>query len=41
MRVCQRLGISCMSIELDKNYCKHIAEENGLIQVKDNLWEDV
>jgi site-specific DNA-methyltransferase (adenine-specific) len=31
MRVCKRLGISCMSIEIDKNYCEHIAEENGLI----------
>jgi site-specific DNA-methyltransferase (adenine-specific) len=30
MRVCKRLGISCMSIEIDQNYCKHIAEENEL-----------
>jgi hypothetical protein len=30
MRVCKRLNVSCMSIEIDKNYCKHIAEENEL-----------
>jgi hypothetical protein len=41
MRVCKRLNVGCMSIEVDRNYCEHIAEENGLVQVKDNLWEDV
>jgi hypothetical protein len=41
MRVCKRLNVGCMSIEIDRNYCEHIAEENGLIQVKDNLWENV
>lgn len=30
MRVCKKLGISCMSIEIDKNYCEKISEENSL-----------
>ena len=33
MRVCKRLNVSCMSIEIDKNYCKHIAEENELCEI--------
>jgi len=30
LRVCKRLGISCLAIELDTNYCKNIANENDI-----------
>jgi len=38
LRVCSRLGLNCIAIEIDKYYCEKIAEDNDLIQVNDTMW---
>lgn len=32
MRVCRRIGRGCTLIEIDEEYCKHLAQEQGLKQ---------
>ena len=38
LRVCRRLGLSSLSIELDKTYCERIAADNNLSQINDGEW---
>ncbi|MFA5344704.1 MAG: DNA methyltransferase [Candidatus Omnitrophota bacterium] len=38
LRVCKRLGISCTTGDIDPNYCKMIAEENGLQPAITKFW---
>jgi site-specific DNA-methyltransferase (adenine-specific) len=38
LRVCRRINRRCISIEIDRDYCERIAEENGLIYSRENFW---
>jgi site-specific DNA-methyltransferase (adenine-specific) len=40
LRVCKRLGISCTVGDIDPDYCKKIADENGLDPALTNFWPE-
>ena len=39
LRVCKRVGRSCISVEIDETYCKKIAKENGLKKTGKGCWQ--
>jgi len=38
LRVCERLGRDCTSIELDRRYCGEIAEDLGMVKTGKGVW---
>lgn len=41
LRVCKYLSLNCVTTDVDRGYCIHVAEENGLKQIDSNTWKGV
>lgn len=41
LRVCKRLGLNCITTDVDRSYCIKVAEEHGLEQIDSNTWKGV
>lgn len=41
LRVCKRLGLNCVTTDVDRSYCIRVAEEHGLEQIDSNTWKGV
>ena len=39
LRVCKRIGLDCVTTDVDRTYCVLVAEENGLEQIDSNTWK--
>lgn len=39
LRVCKRLGLNCVTTDMDRTYCIRVAEEHGLKQIDSKTWK--